>query len=203
VCHACVDDADLDKLSTLIQVRLCALTSFACYLFSPVPRPTSVICLPRSQKISASRFLDTQVKMTKISLLATALFALGALATPVELAERQRCNRMICPVGMVCVEPGYCTRPTNPCDIYPCLVGTTCMVVMGRPSCVRDPSFDECDLVDCIPDTQCVLIDGQANCLPLGTPTPCGTTTCPSGEDCCSSRCEFCAPRGQPFCLSC
>jgi hypothetical protein len=129
------------------------------------------------------------------SLLATALLALGALAGPVDIVNRQMgpgCAVIFCPGDTICIEVngrGRCVPPA--CATVKCIVGTYCVVVGGLPKCIASPTRD-CEVVLCPADTECKVIDSQPQCIPLGQ--KCGWNTCSSSEFCCNESCGYCAP---------
>jgi hypothetical protein len=132
------------------------------------------------------------------TLVATALCALGALTSPVDLEKRQGCAATLCPTGTVCVESSSgitrCVRPVDPCSSVRCRDGYYCTVVNGSARCVLIPTLT-CANVLCAPDTpNCYMIDGRPVCL-AEPPLTCATVLCITGTQCYMVN-------GRPQCLA-
>lgn len=145
--------------------------------------------------------------------------ALGALANPVKLSERQldgttKCGPAVCAAGLECCNEscGLCAPPGVMCTQQYC--GVPCgpnlcpwdQVCCNESCGVCTPPGVACTTQACLPDTKPPAPreaepEPEANAEPeaaaVAARVPCGPTVCDAGERCCNSSCGYCTKPGQ------
>jgi hypothetical protein len=146
--------------------------------------------LPISTNLGASRaytsgFTRPQRTSRKPSIMASfathalliAAMALGILAMPLGIFDKDPCDRVVCPKGQRCMAPDDMPR------CYPSLT-----IIDDEPF----PTSDPCGRLTCPKEQRCMALDDMPRCYPnlpiidepFPTDDPCNRLTCPRGQRC-------------------